>query len=274
MKLAKKTYGTPFLSLLFAIAISLAPLTASAQSSWRVDPEHSIARLSLGAGEQTLEAGVARTGGSAVFNPADPASAHFDLTILSDDSRAAQHSEMTFNSKHSQLNADGSLSVTGDLTVTRVLRPVYVDPNEGYSGAQYGEPVFYSSTSEATLVFADVKSALNNDGVVHLAASTVVYSEDFPQLPTALQAGDWPSSLVQDREAKAPATVGEGYAGFETAGTPVFTATNSVTTSSGEGYYGAEPATAPDTRKATIAFDLKLTQSTSPQSDTTLSSGN
>jgi len=142
MKLAKKTYGTPFLSLLFAIAISLAPLTASAQSSWRVDPEHSIARLSLGAGEQSLEVGVARTGGSAVFNLGDPASARFDLTILSDDSRAAQYSEITFNPKRSKLNADGSLSVTGDLTLTRVLRPVYADPNEAYSAPQYGEPVF------------------------------------------------------------------------------------------------------------------------------------
>lgn len=123
-------------------------------------------------------------------------------------------------------------------------------------------------------MFANLKSALSNDGVVHLAASTVVYSEDFPQLPTALQAGDWPSSLVQDREVKAPATIGEGYAGFDTTGTLVFTAANNVTVTSGEGYYGAEPATAPDTRKATIAFDLKLTRNISPQSYIMLSSGN
>jgi hypothetical protein len=68
--------------------------------------------------------------------------------------------------------------------------------------------------------------------------------------------------------------VGEDYAGFPSSGTPVVTATNSVPVGSGEAFYGFQPATAPDARKATVALDLKLTRPIAPGSDVTPSFGN
>lgn len=273
MRLASKSYVSFVLSLLFAIAVTLAPGAASAQS-WRVDSEHSIARLSLGAGAQSVEAGLARVGGSVSFNPADPAGARFNLTILDEDPQAAEHSEITFQSKQSWINPDGSLAVKGDLTVTRIARSVQVHGNEGYHGAEYGEPVAYSNTSEVTLVVSKAKPG-GQDRVVRLSASARVNEEDSPLLRAALEAGDWPSVVVRDRQQPALApTLGEGYAGVTSTGTPVVTATNNLPAGSGEGYYGFEPAVEPAAGRATLALDLELTPTVASGSGAGLWSGN
>ena len=273
MRLAKKSsYIVLALSLLFAIAVCLAPPTASAQSAWRVDREHSIAHLSLGADAQAVEAGIARVDGTAILNPADPTGARLNLTISPDDPYAPQYSRITFQSTRAWLNQDGSLSVAGNLSVTRIVRPVQADANEGYHGFEYGLPIAYTNTSEATIVIPDMKSAQREERAIRLVASTTVHGEDFPVLRTALQSGDWPSSLVQDRQSIAPSTTGEDYAGFESTGTPVYTATSSVPVGSGEGYNGFQPA--PDTRNATIALDLKLTRPANSDSGAILATGN
>ncbi len=261
------------LSLFFTIAILLTPVAAGAQSeAWHVDQEHSIARLSLGAGAPSVEAGVAHVEGSADFDPADPSAARFHLVIQPDDLQAPQYSKIAFQSQRSWIDRDGNLVVAGDLTVTRVLRSVQVDANEGYHGAEDGEPVAYVNTSEVKLVFPGVKPGQSDDHAIRLSASTVVYGEDFPLLPAALRSGDWPSALVEDRQpAAVSSTLGEGYAGFPDSGTPVVTATNGVPVGSGEAYSGFAPATDPDAGKATIALDLRLNRTTTAASDTTAS---
>ncbi len=278
MRLASKTTSIPrvslVLSLLFTLAIVLSPLTASAQSAWRVDPERSVARLSLGAGARSVEAGIAHVDGRAVFDPADPSGARFDLAIQPDEVQAPQYSKIAFHSKRSWIDRDGNLVVAGDLTVTRVVRSVHVDANEGYHGAEYGEPTAYVNTSEVKLVFPQGKPGQSQDQAIRLSASTIVYGEDFPLLPAALESGDWPSALVEDRQTGQLSTIGEDYAGFPESGTPVVTATNSVPVGSGEGYSGFAPATQPDARKATIALDLNLTRSMAAGSEGAAASGN
>lgn len=229
MKLASKTASvhnvSVVLSFLFSLAICLTPVPVSAQSEvWRIDQEHSVARLSLGAGAQSLEPGIAHVDGSALFDPADPVGARFVLTIQRDNAEAPQYSEITFEPKRSRIDRAGILVVAGDLTVTRVVRAVQVDANEGYHGAQYGEPVAYTNTREVTLVFPDVKSAPSLDRAIRLSASATVHAEDFPLLQAALQSGDWPTVVVEDRQSAPVSTVGEDYAGFPSSGTPVVTA--------------------------------------------------
>jgi polyisoprenoid-binding protein YceI len=262
------------LSFLFILAVALSPIAASAQSTWQIDQEHSIARLALGAGAQALEVGIAHVEGIAVFNPANPSGARFDLAIQPDHVQAPQYSKITFRSQRSWVDRDGNLVVAGDLTVTRLVRPVQVDANEGYHGAEYGEPVAYVNTKEAKLVFPQAKLGHKDDRAIRLSASTVVYGEDFPLLPAALQSGDWPNSLVEDRQTGQLSTIGEDYAGFSESGTQVVTATNSVPVGSGEGYFGFEPATQPDASKATISLDLKLNRTIAAGPDVTPSSGN
>jgi polyisoprenoid-binding protein YceI len=271
-----KAYFSSGRSLLLAMIISLVPMVGSAQqnSPWRIDQQHSVARLSLGTGANSLEVGIARVGGSALFDPANPGDARLAFTILDDQTQTSQHSQITFTSKRSWVRSDGNLLVAGDLSVTRVVRIVQLDPNEGYNGAQYGAPIAYTNSTEVTLVFPRAKSAGSQDGAFQLlSGSTIVSAEDLPLLQAALQSGDWPRVLV-DRQSVAPSTIGEDYAGFATTGTAVVTVTNSVVTGTGDGYYGSRPAVEPDARKAMIALDLRFTRSTAVDSGEAPSFGN
>ncbi|MBV9086295.1 MAG: hypothetical protein JOY79_02320, partial [Acidobacteriaceae bacterium] len=200
MKIAGKTHFTSILSWLFAFVVCLAPLRSSAQQSspWSVDQQHSLARLSLGAGAQSLEAGIARVDGNALFDPADPESARFDLTLHSDEAQTSP-SEIIFTSKRSWVRPDGGLSVAGDLSVTRVVHTVLLDPNEGYNGAQYGAPIVYTNSSEVTLIFSPQSSLPTRDGALQLSGSTTVDAEDLPLLRASLQSGDWPNVVVEGR---------------------------------------------------------------------------
>jgi len=270
-----KAYFSSGRSLLLAMIVSLVPVVASAQqnSPWRIDQQHSVARLSLGTGADSVDVGIARVGGSALFDPADPGDARLTFTILADETQTSQHSQITFTSKRSWVRPDGNLLVAGDLSVTHVVHIVQLDPNEGYNGAQYGAPIAYTNSSEVTLVFPWEKSAGSQDGAFQLSGSTIVSAEDLPLLQAALQSGDWPSVLV-DRQSVAPSTIGEDYAGFTTTGTALVTATNSVVSGTGDGYYGSRPSVEPDARKATIALDLRFTRSTAVDSGEAPSFGN
>jgi hypothetical protein len=138
-----------------------------------------------------------------------------------------------------------------------------MEPNEAYAGPEYGEPVARTDTHEVTLVFPVTSLPAAQNGALHLSVSTTVSREAFPQLLSALEAGNWPTVVVEDENCTTPSTVGEDYSGAICSGTQVSTATNSVEPAGfggGEGYYGFEPAVVPDGRRATIALNLKLTQ--------------
>ena len=252
MQVATNKVGLIFLLLALAVGV------AHAQSGvWTVDAEHSTARLSLG----SVETGVARVSGSVAFAADDSSDPVVNLNIGAD-TPGADDPQISFHSKRSAMTSDGKLAVTGDLSVTRIERPVipYVGGGEGYYGAEYGEPVVHSDTREVTLVLPSPAAQRNE--TLQLSAVTDISRERFPQLVNALAQGNWASVVVQDEHCTMPPTVGEDYAGAVCSGTPVEAATNSVTTyaGGGEGYYGSHPVAIPDGSHATIALQLQLTQ--------------
>ena len=250
--------------LLLALAVGIASIPAHAQNGiWRVDAEHSIARLSLGSSPKSAEVGVARVSGNVAFDASDPADPIVNLNIKPDNSLGADYSEISFKSTRSAMTSDGKLAVVGDLSVTRVERSVTMDANEGYYGAEYGAPVVKTDTEEITLVFPAASLPAAQNGAMQLSATTNISRERFPQLLAALAQGSGPSMVVQDEKCTTVQSGGgEGYYGATCTGTPVETATNAVNPYSGggEGYYGSEPAVIPDGSQATIALNLKLTQ--------------
>jgi polyisoprenoid-binding protein YceI len=259
-------FATVNLSLTLALLLALAvfvSIPAYAQSGiWQVDAGHSIARLSLGRGPQSVEVGVASVSGSVVFNSSDPADPVVDLNITPDKQLGPNSPEISFKSKRSAITRDGKLAVVGELSVTRLERSVTMDPNEAYHGPEYGKPIVRTDTGEVTLVFPLTSLPVAQNGVLRLSASTIINRERFPQFLATLESDNWTSPVVEDENCTNPATVGEDYSGAICTGTVVTTAINSVPTATvgGEGYYGFEPAVVPDRNHATIALDLKLTQ--------------
>jgi len=249
---------------LIFLLLALAVGTAHAQNGiWKVDAEHSTARLSLG----SVETGVARVSGSVAFDASNPADPVVNLNIGSGIS-TAEDPQISFQSERSAMTSDGKLAVVGKLSVTRVERPVisYVGGGEGYYGAQYGEPVVNTDSREVTLVFP--KPGDPQNGRMQLSVLADISRERFPQLLNALAEGNWASVVVEDEQCTITTPVGEDYHGADCTGTPVEAATNSVIayTGGGDGYYGSQPAVVPDGNHATIALNLQLTQAASAPS--------
>jgi polyisoprenoid-binding protein YceI len=106
---------------LLLLAATTASIAAHAQDSWQIDPKHSVATLSLGSGANQLQIGLARVSGEVVFESSNPGDPIVTLKIVGDP-READYASMSFSSKRSAIRADGKLTVTGDLSVTRVER--------------------------------------------------------------------------------------------------------------------------------------------------------
>ena len=248
--------------LLLTLAVGVAAIPAHAQDgAWKIDGEHSVARLSLGTSPKSVEVGLARVSGNLTVDANNPADPVLNLDIVPGNGDTADYSKISFNSKRSEITGDGKLAVLGDLTVTRVKPGVTLDPSEGYYGGVYGEPIVETDTREVTFLLPAELPAAAQNGNAELSASTNLSRESFPQLLSALEPGNWPNMAVEDEQCTAQSAVGEGYYGATCTGTPVTTATNSVapaTAGIGEGYYGFEPAVVPDGGQATIALDLKL----------------
>jgi len=234
---------------------------AHAQEIWRLDPQLSIARLSVGSGSNALEIGVARVSGEVVFDSNDLTDPSVNLKITPGNEVGANHAKMSFTSNRSVMMSDGKLIVTGDLSVTRIERSVTADPNEAYAGPQYGDPGCHTDTHQIALTFADPRQRAARDGTMLFSSTTSVIREDFPLLLDALMLDDWPTVLVNDEKCEAPPTVGEDYSSGKCSGTEIAAVSNSdVPTGVGEGYYGFQPAVTPDHNHATITLNLKLTQ--------------
>jgi len=250
--------------LLLAFAVSFTFLPARAQDGmWQVDARHSIARLSLGAGSQSVDIGVAPVSGTVAFDSSDPADPAVDLDIKSDYRLSPNSPEIRFKSERSAITSDGKLAVVGKLSITRVERSVTMEPNEAYAGPVYGDPIVQTDTREVALVFPVTSQPAAQNGAIQLSASTTVGREAFPQLLSALEPGNWPAVVVEDENCTTPSTVGEDYSGPICTGTPIETGTNTAVAGyigGGEGYYGSEPAVVPDGSRATIALSLKLTK--------------
>src|ERR1700756_4758856 len=246
---------------LLLLAATTVPIAAHAQDSWQIDPKHSVATLSLGSGANQLQIDLARVSGEVVFESSDPGDPIVILKIVADP-READYASMSFSSKRSAIRADGKLTVTGDLSVTRVERSVTMEPNEAYAGPQYGEPVARTTTRQITLIFSGPRQVPSQIGAMHFSGRSTVSREDSPDLLDAIASDEWPSQLINDEKCENPATIGEDYHGPKCTGTVIASISNAeVQTggSGGEGYYGFAPTVSPDRNEATIALDLKLT---------------
>ncbi len=246
--------GTAPLFLTLALAIAIGSIPARAQDAWQINGEQSVARFTLGSGDRTAETGVARVSGNVIYGEASDPQVNFTIK-----SETADSPVISFQSNRSELRADGQIAVIGELKITTVERSVSLDPNEGYSGATYGEPVVRTSSREISLLLP-AEPTKGQDGSLELVSRTQIAREYFPELVRALSAGNWPTSLVQDEHYALPSGApGEDYAGAVRSGHTVETATNPVASGSGEGYHGFEPAVTPDGGSASIALELHLT---------------
>jgi hypothetical protein len=244
------------------LLLAATSIAAHAQAGWQIDPKYSVATLSLGSGPSQLQIGLARVSGEVVFESNDPGDPIVTLKIVGD-AREADYASMSFSSERSAIRADGMLTVTGDLSVTRVERSVTMEPNEAYAGPQYGEPVACTTTREITLVFSHPRQIPSQNSVMRFPGMSTVNREDFPQFLDAIAQDNWPNQLINDEKCSNPPTIGEDYHGPECTGTVIASVRNAeVPTegSGGEGYYGFEPIVTPDRNKATITLDLKLQQ--------------
>src|SRR5579864_6165714 len=166
---------------LLLLAATTVPIAAHAQDSWQIDAKHSVATLSLGSGPNQLQIGLARVSGEVVFESSSPGDPIVTLKIVGDP-READYASMSFSSKRSLIRADGKLTVTGDLSVTRVERSVTMEPSEAYAGPEYGEPVARTTSRQITFIFSGPRQVPSQNGAMHFTGRSTVSREDFPDL--------------------------------------------------------------------------------------------
>jgi polyisoprenoid-binding protein YceI len=129
-------------ALLFALLLSL---TAAAQDTWQLDPNHSAAQFSVRhLGVSTVRGAFTKVSGSVQFDPANPAKDSLQATIdaASVDTRvemrdndlrsprfldAQKFPTITFASKKVEAAGADKLKVTGDLTIRGVTKEVVLD---------------------------------------------------------------------------------------------------------------------------------------------------
>src|SRR6267143_2153147 len=219
---------------LLLLSATTSSIAAHAQDGWQVDPKYSVATLSLGSEASQVQIGLARVSGAVVFESSDPGDPIVILKIVGD-AREADYASMSFSSKRAAIRADGKLTVTGDLSVTRVERSVTAEPNEAYAGPQYGEPVARTTTRQITLIFSDPRQVPSQNGAMHFSGRSTVSREDFPDLLDAIALDDWPSQLINDEKCENPSTIGEDYHGPECTGTVIASVSNPTVPSGNPG---------------------------------------
>jgi polyisoprenoid-binding protein YceI len=228
----KRIAGSAFVILVGIISVT--PVVAR-DAAWRIDSEHSTARLFLAPSKSphvNVNVGVARTSGEVGDIGDDPSESVFDFTIYPADETAtptpsgyrrshetppiaAAHTVITFKSKHVVPIGGGAFRVTGELTLTYIERSTTYDPTEAYAGPVYGPPVAHSEKREAVFEFQRMAASAmraRKQGAGELSGSSVIGAEDFTELFTAVSAMDWPV-LVEDEHCTWPLTAGEDFSG-------------------------------------------------------------
>jgi hypothetical protein len=200
----------------------IAPVMAQ-DTVWRIDSEHSTARLFL-ASSKNPDAGdnigVARTSGVIDHEAGDPSRSDFDFTIYPADKTADEsgknpdYTVIRFKSTHVVPVNEETFRVTGHLTLSYVERSMTADPSEAYSGPLYGPPVHQSVTQEAVFEFHEVSPAGTQkatDNKAEWLASSTTIGEDFPQLFKVVSTTNWPT-FVADERCMVP-SIGEDFSG-------------------------------------------------------------
>lgn len=203
--------------------VSVVPVAAQ-NTVWRIDSEHSTARLFLASSKNPdagVNVGVARTSGVIDQNAGDSSTSNFDFTIYPADRTEEQSAKdpdytvITFKSTRVVPVNEETFRVSGPLMLTYVERSVTIVSSEAYSGPVYGPAVHYSVTQEAVFEFhqvspSGVEKAKENDA--EWSASSTTNAEDFPQLPNVVFNTNWPT-FVADEKCTTPSNPGEDYSG-------------------------------------------------------------
>jgi len=134
----------PLSAVLAAIAL-LFTLSATAQETWQLDPNHSSAQFAVRhLGVSTVRGAFTKVSGSVVYDPANLGKSSIQTTIeaSSVDTRvemrdndlrsprfldSQKYPAITFQSKKVEAAGAGKLKVTGDLTIHGVTKEVVLD---------------------------------------------------------------------------------------------------------------------------------------------------
>src|SRR5260370_5571028 len=215
-KMLKRIAGVAFVVL---VGVNSATPVVAQNTVWRIDPEHSTARLFLASSEKpsvNVNVGVARMIGIVGDIGGDPSESVFVFAIYPADETAAPtpsngkrseqtvplsaaHTVMTFKSKRVVPIGGGAFRVTGELTLTYIERSTTNDPTKAYAGPVYGPPVVHSEKKEAVFEFermGDSAVRARKRGTAELSGSSVVGAKDFSELLTADSSTQWPAIVA------------------------------------------------------------------------------
>jgi len=255
---------------LSAVAASLLALPAFAQSAdWRVDSNHSSARIAFkanpGDGARSITLGSAAASGILRVDNNDPANSTFQFDLYpalvasesgTDDS--AQATRLAFRSEKASLTPDGKLKLTGSLTVTRVIRDLQLDGNEAYSGPVESGRIVFQTSREQSLILSIPRPA--RDGYAQVSTVLNINDEDFPDLVNEVLTTTWPAK-AQDASCESAASSAEDYSGSLCTGSAVESRSpNRVAASVSEDYSGGEPISTGRPNVVTVALHLRLAQ--------------
>jgi len=222
--MGKQMLRKSVLGMLLVMGGLMVALPAVAQNTlWRIDSEHSTARLFLASSKNPDagdNVGVARTRGVIDHEVGDPSRSDFDFTIYPADKPADEsgknpdYTVIRFKSTRVVPVNEETFRVTGDLTLSYVERSVTADPSEAYSGPLYGPPVHHSVTQEAVFEFHKLSPAGTQkatDNIAEWLASSTTIGEDFSQLLNVVSTTNWPT-FVADERCVVP-SLGEDFSG-------------------------------------------------------------
>jgi len=249
-----KNLLTPATRRMFVI-LGIALLTAlpafAQQSEWKVDGEHSTAAIFLGSNSDLQNVGIARVAGNAEFNSTEPAKSALNISAQLPEGQA-----MTFKSQRIDLRSDGTLQITGEMTLTRTESDAIYDPGEDYYGPVSGEAMVRSVTRNMTFVMPPMDNA---EQKVEITAEATLGVENFPELFAAIRQGAW-QPVVQDLACEMP-QAGEDYRGADCTGKLIAPAYQMAVINSGEDYRGDE-SPAPSGNLMKLVLRLQFSRQT------------
>jgi hypothetical protein len=245
------TFAARKILVIAGIAILTAFPVLAQQDKWKVDAQHSTASIFLGRNSDLQKVGIARVGGNAEFNSAEPGKSALDISAALREGQA-----ITFKSKRVDLRADGKLQITGDLTLAQTERAATYNPSEDYRGPVYGESVVRTVTR--TVMFA-MPLVDNGAPKAEITAEVILGFENFPELLVAARQAAW-QPVIQDEACEMP-QAGEDYRGVDCTGTLIAPAYQVAAIRVGEDYRGDE-SPAPSGNLMKLVFQLQLSRQT------------
>jgi hypothetical protein len=243
------TLATRRILVIAGIALLSALPVFAEQGKWKVDAEHSTASIFLGNNSDLHNVGIARIGGIAEFNAAEPAKSALDLSA-----KLGEGQGMTFKSKRIDLRPDGKLEISGEMTLARGERDAIYNPGEDYRGPVYGASVVRSVTRNVTFVVPLVDNAGQK---AEITAEATLGLENFPELFAAVRQAAW-QPVIQDEACEMP-QAGEDYRGADCTGTLIAPAYQVAAIRTGEDYRGDE-SPAPSGNQMKLVLRLQLSR--------------